>query len=502
MRAKFVFEKFTEDSDPIADMNIGMMHQIKLWMESMNEPFEDKDNALTYSAAHGKLDFVKYLLAAGADVHAINDYALRYASVYGHTEVVKVLLAAGANVHANDDGALQLVSHSGHTGVVKVLLAAGANVHANDDGALRWASNYGHTEVVKILLAAGANVHADNDLALRWASQNGYTEVVKVLKDHIAKEKRKKVKESLNEKFTEDSDPITDMGIGMIQQIKIWLEKQVPWRQANIKDTTSVLQHLIYNDGPDEFIDFLLDVRNDYDKNNILNWCLSRYRFEFLDKLLKKGAKFQELQQKAYYIIKLNGKLLSFTPEEELIVACKLGDFDKFLELIDDGVKIKIGMINSLFKHDYFYNLNSNIAGMDDILDYLRDNIDKLEKYIHPRDLSKIDKIKKFLNVKKTIGGQKYPHGYKIYRILKIIDEDNVDNPKDISKFLYELTYGIGTFNPLLHSHYWKDGINDIVIPRVIFQNGKYILNDTGVEKLTKLKKKFENMKIVPTPYI
>jgi len=304
------------------------------------------------------------------------------------------------------------------------------------------------------------------------------------------------------EKFTEDSDPIHDMGIGMVQQIKIWLEKQEPWRQANIKDTTSVLQHLIYNDGPDEFIDFLLDSRNDYDKNKILNWCLNRNRFEFLDKLLKKGAKFQKLQQKAYYIIKLNGKLLSFTPEEELIVACKLGDFDKFLELIDDDVKIKIGMINSLFKHDYFYNLNSSTAGMDDILDYLRDNIDKLEEYIHPRDLSKIDKIKKFLNVKKTTGGQKYPRGYKIYRILKIIDENNVDNPKDISKFLYELTYGIGTFNPLLHSHYWKDGINDIVIPRVIFQNGKYILNDTGVEKLTKLKKKFENMKIVPPPYI
>jgi hypothetical protein len=304
------------------------------------------------------------------------------------------------------------------------------------------------------------------------------------------------------EKFIEDSDPVHDMGIGMIQQIKIWLEKQLPWRQANIKDTNSVLQHLIYNDGPDEFIDFLLDTRNDYNKNSILNWCLNRDKHKFIDKLLKKGAKFQELQKKAYYIIKLNGKLLSFTPEEELIVACKQGDLDKFLELINDGVKIKIGMINALFKHDYFYNLNQNIPGMDDILDYLRNNIDKIEEYIHPRDLSKIDKIKKFLNVKKTTGGQKYPRGYKIYRILKFVDKDNVNNLKDISKFLYELTYGVGTFNPLLHSHYWQDGIKAIVKPRVIFQNGKYILNDTGVAKLAKLKKKFENMKITPVPYI
>ena len=206
-------EKFTEDSDPIADMNIGMMHQIKLWMESIGEPFKNKDNALVYSAAYGKLDFVEYLLAAGADVHTDNDYALRGASIEGHTEMVKVLLTAGADVHAGDDYALQLASYSGHTEVVKVLLTAGADVHAGKDYALRWASNYGHTEVVKVLLAAGADVHADKDYALRWASNYGHTETVKVLKDHIAK--GNKVEESVNEKFTEDSDPIHDMGIGM-----------------------------------------------------------------------------------------------------------------------------------------------------------------------------------------------------------------------------------------------------------------------------------------------
>jgi len=181
-------EKFTEESDPIADMNIGMMHQIKLWMKSIDEPFRNKDNALECSAVYGKLDFVEYLLAAGADVHADDDYALRYASDNGHTEVVKVLLAAGANVHARDDLALQ------------------------------WASIHGRTEVVKVLLAAGADVHTDNEGALRWASNNGHTEVVKVLKDHIAKEK--KIKESVNEKFTEDSDPIEDMSIGLVKEIR------------------------------------------------------------------------------------------------------------------------------------------------------------------------------------------------------------------------------------------------------------------------------------------
>ena len=248
-------EKFTQDSDPIADMNIGMMHQIKLWMKSIDEPFENKDNALVYSVINEKLDFVEYLLAtgadvhtnndralrwasknghtgvikvllaAGADVHAMDDYALRYANNYGHTETVKLLLAAGADVHTDNDYALRGASGNGHTEVVKVLLAAGADVHADNDGSLRWASDNGHTEVVKLLLAAGADVHTDNDYALRWASINGHTEVVKVLKDHIAKEKRKKVKESVNEKFTEDSDPIHNMSIGIKSLIEKWLEK-------------------------------------------------------------------------------------------------------------------------------------------------------------------------------------------------------------------------------------------------------------------------------------
>jgi hypothetical protein len=146
-------EKFTEDSDPIADMNIGMMHQIKLWMKSIGEPYIDKDNALIHSAKYGKLDFVECLLTTGADVHTRDDYPLQ------------------------------------------------------------WASNNEHLEVVKVLLAAGADVHADNDAALRWASNNGHTEVVKVIKDHITKEK--KVTENVNEKFTQDSDPIHDMGIGL-----------------------------------------------------------------------------------------------------------------------------------------------------------------------------------------------------------------------------------------------------------------------------------------------
>jgi len=218
-----IIEKFIEKSDPISDMSIGMKHLIKKWVITETEYDYNEKDLLWICAKYGKLEFVKYLLDVGADVHAGDDYALQWASEEGHTDIVKLLLDAGANVHARDDFALRWASGNGHPDVVKLLLDVGADVHASDDTALRWASEEGHTDVVKLLLDAGADVHADNDLALQWASSSGHADVVKILKDHIAKEKKNKVvKESLSEKFVEDSDPISDLGIGKLAQIKKW----------------------------------------------------------------------------------------------------------------------------------------------------------------------------------------------------------------------------------------------------------------------------------------
>jgi hypothetical protein len=190
-------EKFQEYSDPISDLGIGMKELIKqLVKEKGYKYIYAEDDLLWICVQEGKVEFVKYLLDAGADVHTRDDYALRLASLNRHTEVVKLLLDVGADVHAYNDAALRWASAKGRTEVVKLLLDAGADVHADNDAALRVASEYGHTEVVKLLLDAGADVHANNDAVLRWASSNGHTEVVKLLKDYIAKEKGKVVKES------------------------------------------------------------------------------------------------------------------------------------------------------------------------------------------------------------------------------------------------------------------------------------------------------------------
>jgi len=51
----------------------------------------------------------------------------------------------------NLDARLMGAVFAGHTQVLKVLLAAGANVHALDDLALRWAAYYGRIKTVEVL---------------------------------------------------------------------------------------------------------------------------------------------------------------------------------------------------------------------------------------------------------------------------------------------------------------------------------------------------------------
>ena len=125
-----------------------------------------------------------YLLT-GKESETIQDVSqqLMDASYNGDTEFVRLLLAAGADVHADDDYALRWSTHHGDTEVVKVLLAAGADVHARDDHALRWASLHGRASIVRLLLEAGADVNARDDHALRWAVENGHDEVIKILTD-------------------------------------------------------------------------------------------------------------------------------------------------------------------------------------------------------------------------------------------------------------------------------------------------------------------------------
>ena len=116
----------------------------------------------------------------------------------------------------NDDDLLWIASMDDRYDLVEYLLSKGADVHREGDKAIRWSAKRNHLDIAKLLLDNGADpngIYEPNDSsAIALATANRNTEMVKLLKKY---EKKKKIHEA----FTEDSDPVHDMGIGVINSI-------------------------------------------------------------------------------------------------------------------------------------------------------------------------------------------------------------------------------------------------------------------------------------------
>jgi hypothetical protein len=246
-------EKFTEDSDPVKDLGIGQIKIIddfvqklpRLWGGGYN-----RKELLWACADAGKIDYVKYLIDAGWDIHYNDDLALKWAVRKAHYKVVKLLIDAGANVNAEAEFCLKWAvqcevpnKKENYIKTVKLLLDAGADIHINNEYVLLLAIESNYTKMVKLLLDNGANINKikytiqwvafDGNLDLFKLLLNACTsisnvilqsalestknkDIVKLLNDYMKKKANKrKIKESLNEKFEEDSDPIEDLGIGI-----------------------------------------------------------------------------------------------------------------------------------------------------------------------------------------------------------------------------------------------------------------------------------------------
>lgn len=171
-----LYEKFTPDSDPIDDLKIGLMHQIEKFINE-KEPSALREEYLWACAKHGKINFLIYLIEKGNDVHFSLDKPLRVACYMGHYKVVKILLDAGANpLRPSDQNALDLAIKKGNKKIIDLI-----------------------------------NKH---------------------IKEHT-------VKESLNEKFEEGSDPIKDMNIGITyKKILDWVydnvDPKTQWRYEDL----------------------------------------------------------------------------------------------------------------------------------------------------------------------------------------------------------------------------------------------------------------------------
>jgi uncharacterized protein len=152
--------------------------------------------ALIKAAWNGKRDIVKYLLAKGAKVNAVNpegQNALMQAVERGFDDVVDLLIAQGADVKARDgrgNTAFSLAASEAHLEIMDVLLQHGADLNAADPYGITpmlAAASLGNEEVLRYLVGKGAKVNAITQLeyggstALTTAASVGQVALVKAL---------------------------------------------------------------------------------------------------------------------------------------------------------------------------------------------------------------------------------------------------------------------------------------------------------------------------------
>lgn len=134
--------------------------------------------ALELSAAAGRLDIVKYLVAHGANVCANSDQALGESAKNNHLEVLKFLIESGADSHSCDNFAMRMSVRNGNIDMVKYLMEHEKGVYSFD--VLINACSYGKKNIVQYILENWVTLDQNSqDSALYISAKNGHIDLVK-----------------------------------------------------------------------------------------------------------------------------------------------------------------------------------------------------------------------------------------------------------------------------------------------------------------------------------
>jgi ankyrin repeat protein len=138
-------------------------------------------------AGAGYADCVETILAAGADLHLVDDRGHTVLSAVAAAEnypMFNLLMQAGASTTGLESVQLIQAATTGNVDRVQSLLTGNVNLDLDRGAAIGNAAAAGHTKIVELLIRAGANVNLRDKLGftpIASAAYAGYGEIVQLL---------------------------------------------------------------------------------------------------------------------------------------------------------------------------------------------------------------------------------------------------------------------------------------------------------------------------------
>ena len=151
-----------EDKDQLISLvKEGNFQKIKEFVDNL----KPLNRALVRASELGRLDIVKYLIGAGADISNKFFEPLKAAAENGHLEVVKYFIEEkGVDIHVGTDHVLRYAAERGYLDIVKYAYSKGADLSAFYSYPLFWAARNKHFEIAEWLLDHGADPNGQETL--------------------------------------------------------------------------------------------------------------------------------------------------------------------------------------------------------------------------------------------------------------------------------------------------------------------------------------------------
>jgi len=165
-------EYFIEEFSHVCKNND--MNKLKHFFET--EP--DKNLLLMYSAIHGNLNFIIYLVKNDVDLHCEDNYVFDISCNYNYPDITRYFILESLDLCYWINKAFVIYTHIGNMEFVDELLKMGADVSYMNNDAIIFAAN---AEMVKYLFDNGVDIVATYDDILRIAIQDKKTDIVKYL---------------------------------------------------------------------------------------------------------------------------------------------------------------------------------------------------------------------------------------------------------------------------------------------------------------------------------